>query len=434
MDRSSNLGVSDRPRQSLSRRTFVGAAVAGSVLGGLTCHASPAPKAVGPDSWPQWRGPLRDGRLEQSWPNSLDEGHLSLVWQQDLAESYSGPIVDATRVYTTETRNQSTEHAFAFDRLSGEKIWEISWKGALSVPFYAKRNGDWIRATPALADNKLLVAGIRDHLVCLQADSGERLWEIDCPAEFETPVPSFGCVCSPLIDDGYAYMQAASGLVKIDMQTGQTQWHVLAGSDSDSAFSSPIIAELCGIRQLIVQTRQRLVGVDLQTGKLLWEQQIPAFRGMNILTPTIIGNRIFTSSYGGKAWMYEVALDADSQWSVSQVWENKLQAYMSTPVVLDGHIYLHLKNQRCCCIHADSGEITWTTQPFGQYWSIVCNEDRLLALDQTGMLRLIAADPTGFQLISERQVSTDETWAHVAICGEHLVVRALHGLSLYRWS
>ncbi|MFM7802959.1 MAG: hypothetical protein ACKPGK_00480, partial [Verrucomicrobiota bacterium] len=33
-------------------------------------------------SWPQWRGPSRDGRLATSpWPASLDEQHLRLRWR-----------------------------------------------------------------------------------------------------------------------------------------------------------------------------------------------------------------------------------------------------------------------------------------------------------------------------------------------------------------
>ncbi len=440
-DNSGSVPASQSPAQSqalvpaVARRTFL-ATVAGA--GAVTLmpptlgSAATASGAVGPESWPQWRGPQRDGSVVEQWPSSLDESTLKVAWTKPFAPSYSGPLVDAQRVYTTETRDKKTEHVVASDRQTGETLWETGWEGAMTVPFYAKRNGDWIRSTPALADHRLLVAGIRDHLVCLNDASGERLWEIDLPASMQSKLPDFGCVCSPLIDGDSVYMQAASGLLKLDMATGNTLWHVLKANDSDSAFSSPIMAELHGVRQLLVQTRERLVGISLSDGSTLWEKQIEAFRGMNILTPTVIGNQIFTSSYGGKAWMYNIQMD-NGTWSVSQAWENKHQAYMSTPVLIDGHIYLHLKNKRFSCVEAATGEIKWTTQPFGEYWSMISNGKQILALDQTGTLRLIEASPVEYKLLSERQVATTESWAHLAIAGGQLFVRHLDGLTAYTW-
>ena len=48
----------------------------------------------------------------------------------------------------------------------------------------------------------------------------------------------------------------------------------------------PVIAIIAGKRQLVVQTRTRLCGVDLGDGSLLWSNAIEAYRNMNILTPT----------------------------------------------------------------------------------------------------------------------------------------------------
>ncbi len=75
--------------------------------------------------------------------------------------------------------------------------------------------------------------------------------------------------------------------------------------------------------------------------------------------------------------------------------------YMSTPVVIDGHAYLHLQNQRFTCINLKTGERTWTSQAFGKYWSLVAQGDRMLALDQRGVLRLIKANPKKFDLLGE---------------------------------
>ena len=83
--------------------------------------------------------------------------------------------------------------------------------------------------------------------------------------------------------------------------TGELIWRGLedGGGMNGSAFSSPVIATVAGKKQAIVQTRSSLCGVDLETGKTLWTQDIPTFRGMNIITPTLYDSAFLTSAYGG---------------------------------------------------------------------------------------------------------------------------------------
>ena len=171
----------------------------------------------------------------------------------------------------------------------------------MTVPFFAKSNGDWIRATPACDGERLFVAGMRDLLVCLDARTGQERWRFDFVKKLEAPVPDFGCVCSPLVDGDAVYVQAGASVVKLHKQTGELLWRSLKdqGGMWGSVFSSPIIATLGGQRQLVVQTREKLAGLTLETGEVLWSQPVEAFRGMNILTPVVHEDTVFTSAYGG---------------------------------------------------------------------------------------------------------------------------------------
>ena len=229
--------------------------------------------------------------------------------------------------------------------------------------------------------------------------------------------------------------------MKLDKQTGETVWRSLqdSGGMNGSAFSSPMKATIAGQPQLVVQTRERLAGVDETTGKELWSQQIEAFRGMNILTPVVFSVAIFTSTYGGKSWLFDLtgtgnATSSDRKFSVKERWQNKTQGYMSTPVVIDGHAYCHLKNQRFTCIDLATGEGRWTTTPFGKYWSLVAQGSRILALDERGDLLLIKANPEKFELLDERHLTDSPTWAHLAVSDEEVYVRDLKGLTVYRWN
>jgi outer membrane protein assembly factor BamB len=303
----------------------------------------------------------------------------------------------------------------------------------MKVPFFAASNGSWIRATPAYDGERLYVAGMRDVLVCLDGQSGKVLWKCDFVAETGSSLPSFGFVSSPLVVGEHVFVQAGASFSKLDKFSGKIVWQTLQdnGGMYGSAFSSPILAELAGVPQFVVQTRSTLAGVDAETGAELWSEDIPAFRGMNILTPTVIGDGVFTSSYGGRSAFFKISREG-STWNVEEVWNHKSQGYMSSPVVIDGYLYLHLRNRRFVCLNAATGEERWTSKPFGKYWSLIANGDQLLALDQRGELLLIEASPEEFKLIDRRQVA-DDSWAHLAVSGNEVFVRDLAAMKRFHW-
>ena len=386
--------------------------------------------------WLQWRGVDRRCEVAQGtkWPETLDDASLVELYRIPLEPSYSGPIVAQDRVFITETVNKEKEVVRALDRDTGKELWNAEWPGAMSVPFFAASNGSWIRATPIYDGQKLYVAGMLDVLVALDGASGKEVWRKDFKEEFGTKGQSFGFVCSPLIDGGFLYVQTSGGLVKLDCQTGAIVWRGLKedGGMMGGAFSSPVMATIAGTKQLVVQTRSRLCGVGMDGGEELWSLAMPSFRDMNILTPTVIDDRIFTSSYGGGSTMIEVTR-TETGFATKELWKNTTEAYMSSPVVVDGKIYLHLRNKRFSCIDPATGESLWRTTPFGGYWSIVLNESKMLALDESGDLRLINANPMEFQQVSERHVSDSSTWAHLAVADDQVFVRSLDALIVYRW-
>jgi outer membrane protein assembly factor BamB len=409
-----------------------------SILLGLSGLALGLPSESANSSvWSQWRGPHRNGTVDGApWPSKLDAAHLQPMWRQKIGHGYPGPIVSEDRVFTVETRDKKHEIVRAFDRMSGEQHWETSWDGAMKVPFFAARNGSWVRSTPAYDGEYLYVAGMRDVLVCLAAADGTVKWRINFAEQFDTPLPSFGFVCSPLVVGGAVYVQAGGGVVKLDKDTGAALWRGLddGGGMNGGAFSSPVLRAPGGVSQLVVQARNVLAGLDTQNGAVLWRQPVKAFRGMNILTPLVFDDSIFTSSYGGGLRLYDVK-PSDEGLTLSEVWSDKAsQGYMSTPVIIDGHIYLHRRDRRFSCLDPQARKVLWTAKgKFGKYWSLVANGRKILALDQKGELLLIDANPEAFDLVDRRKIAKQDTWAHLAVAGDQVFVRELQAIAAYRW-
>lgn len=385
-------------------------------------------------SWPQWRGPSRDSRVAASTPWPDDLSSMKREWRVKLGPGYSGPVVWGNQVFVTETENGTHEVVRSLDRSTGQERWRCKWEGAMSVPFFAKKNGDWIRATPACDGESLYVAGMRDVLVCLDMTTGKERWRVDFADRLGVELPSFGFVSSPLVVGEHVYVQAGGGFIKLNKRTGEIIWRTLVdGGAMNSAFSSPVMATIQGTPQIVVQMRQQLAGVVPESGEVLWSQVVPSFRGMNILTPMVTGDGILTSSYKNKTFFYRIDKDGSS-FRVQEAWTSKGQGYMSSPVVIDQHAYLHLGNGRLCCIDLKSGKEKWRTGSFGDYWSMVVNGDRMVALDERGELLLIAADTRAFRLLDRKKVAKAECWAHLAISGDMVLVRDLRGLSAFRWT
>lgn len=401
------------------------------LFGVLGLASSPVEAA----EWNQWRGPDRNSNVGGDlWP--VDFSGLESQWRFELGKGYSGPLVVGDRVFVAESVDKDTEAIRALDSNSGEQIWQATWPGRGKVPFFAARNGDWIRSTPLHDGEAIYVGGMEEVLYKLDAATGRELWRVDFPQRFGTQIPDFGFVSSPLIDGQNLYVQAANSIVKIDKDTGETLWRQLGESAdifSSGAFSSPVLAEIAGTRQLLVQTREVLFGLEAESGDVLWRQAVPNFRGMNILTPVVYQDHVFTSSYRNGTYLYRITKSGD-RFSSQEVWRNKVQGYMSSPVVVDGHAYLHLGNGRLACLDLTTGTETWISKPFGKYWSLAVQGDRLLALDSNGEVHLLQANPEVLTILDSRQVSDHPTWAHLAIRGKQIFVRDLNGVTAYRWT
>lgn len=391
-------------------------------------------------TWKQWRGNDREAFVnDTSWPRALK---LDLVWSVKAGASYSGPIVDGGKVFITESKgNEEIVHALSLK--DGTKVWTTKWEDSMTVPFFAAKNGNWIRATPAAMDGMLYVFGMKQRLVCLDQKDGRKVWEINFPKDKKEAGAAFGGVCSPLVMDGYVYIQAGKHFYKLKGATGDVVWKAndktpSAGMMTDGDFSSPVYVELNGKKQFVVQNRTHMYGVDPKDGSTLWKQAVPNFRGMNILTPTVFEGGVFTSTYRNGTYFYQLFKD-EERFVSRKVWENKSKGYMSSPVIVGKYAYIHLGSARYSCIDLETGKTQWTSGSGNtEYSSMVTNGKLILSLVSDGKLNLIRVNPEKFEVLDSKQVSKDSSWAHVAIThdelnGHMIYVRSLGKLKVYRW-
>jgi outer membrane protein assembly factor BamB len=391
--------------------------------------------AAEPAIWPQWRGLARDCRTTgPAFPDTLDS--LKQRWRVELKPGYSGPIVLTDRVIVAETVDSKTEAARAFDRATGREIWVTTWPGGQRVIAEARPRGEWIRATPASNGKFVVVGGMRDVLVCLDAKDGKELWCTDFVDKYGTPEPNMGMASSPQIDGDAIYALAGGGIVRVDAASGKVVWRTPTDDPKreGGATSSVMVATLAGRKLVVALNRGTLALLDPDQGDVLWRQAVPAYRNTTTITPVLLGEAsLFVSMIGGRSMRFNVARE-DNKVTARRGWDISQVGYISTPVRIGDFLYAHLESRRFACIDVKTGRVKWTSdETFGAYWSMAVRGDRILALDQKGVLYLLRATPDKFDLIDQRKVGDAETWAHLAVCGDEVFVRDMKGLAAYRW-
>ena len=289
--------------------------------------------------------------------------------------------------------------------------------------------------TPACDGERIYIAGMRDVLVCLDANQGTELGESISPQQFSTPLPPSGSSVLHFLTGMQCTCKRVQPWQGSNKKTGEVLWRALQdeGGMNGSAFSSPVIAELAGKTSTCCPNkrvlgrprfRNRRRTVEANCSLISWHEHTDSgyFRRREFLRAVIKINPGSTRS-----------CRIEGQFTTEESWSNNAKGYMSTPVVIDGHAYMHLQNERFACINLESGERTWTSEPYGKYCSMIANGNRILALESGGRLLLINANPQEFKLIDELTVSDSETWAHLAISGDQIFVRELDGLAAFRW-
>lgn len=400
--------------------------------------AAPVFAEDGAPDWTQWRGPNRDAHVPgPAWPDSLSTDALRKQWRVELPPGYSGPIVAGDRIFVAGTENEQDEVVQALDRETGQMLWLTRWPGAIVVPMIGRGQGNWIKSTPAWDGEKLYVLGMEDVLVALDGKSGAIHWRVDFKEHFETEQPEYGAPSSPLLYKDWVFIQAAGRLVRLKKETGEVDWHGFFTGDAAelTPFSSPVIAEIAGRKQLVAFFPKGMGAIDPDTGEILWEIPVETAIGAAYPTPVIYGDNIFLSLYGRKTHLFHVSKNEDGTFTCEPVWEHKAKGYLSTPVVVDGHAYVQLTNRRVICLNLETGEETWgARQRFGLYWGMHANGDKILALDGEGTLRLLRANPGEMEILDSRQISDAQAWAPIAFSGRELYIRDIEGVTKYIWA
>jgi outer membrane protein assembly factor BamB len=390
-------------------------------------------RAVPAQEWAQWRGPTRDGVAKNfsapgAWPKALTK-----KWGVVVGGGYSSPLVSGSRVYL-HARQGEEETVSCFDLETGKLVWTKSYPAPFKKNQYAVEMGKGPNSTPVLYNGRLYTLGVGAVLSSFDARTGELKWRKEFP-EPDTSKLFCGTAMSPVVERGALIVHVGDdrggSVLALDASDGKVRWE---WKGDGPGYSSPIVVDLAGVRQVVTLTDRSAVGVAADTGKLLWKMPFPDEWNENIVTPVLHKGRLILSGVRKGTMAVEVVKEGDA-YTAKQVWHNpKVAMYMNSPVLDGDYLYgmSHLRKGQFFCLDARTGELLWATDGReGQNASVVSAGDFLLFLSADANLIVARKSPKGFEQAARYSVADSAIWAHPAVLGRRILVRDSASLALW---
>ncbi len=377
----------------------------------------------------QWRGNNRDGAynetgLLKSWPDNGPQ----LLWHFDgLGSGYSSAAVTSKKVYSTGMIGEDG-FVFALDH-SGKLLWKSKYGPEWTESYSGARS------TPLIIDDKLYIMSGFGNLVCMNANDGSILWQVDLIAKYGARNIRWG-MTENLAFMGNTLFCTPGGeehnVIALDRNTGNLIWTSKAKGET-SAYCSPIVANHKGRNLLITQTASSIIGLDANTGKFLWSHPQPNQWSVHANSPVYMnGMAYFISGYGQGGVMLKISDDGNS---ITEMWRNtSLDGRMNGVVVIGNKIYgASDKGIKWICLDWNTGK-ELIVENLIKKGNIITADGMLFMYGEDGKVVLAKPTDTSYNTVSTFEVpyGEEQHWAHLVIHDKKLYVR--HGTSLMVYS
>ena len=379
--------------------------------------------------WPTFLGPNGESiSSETGILKDWTQGKLKLVWKIKTGAGYGmGSVVDGRFYHFGRINNKAT--LLCLKAETGETLWDFSYPSDYR-DLYGYDSGP--RASPVIDDGKVYIYGVEGHLHCLDAVSGEPLWDVQLNEKFGVIQNFFGVASTPVIcKDLLLVMVGGSpdrskraapgaldevepdhtGLVALNKKTGK----IIYQSINDLAsYSSLKLTQFNDQPVLLAWMRGSLFGVKPQTGKVAFEfpWRSKKLESVNASMPVVIDEHVLISEcyeIGSALLKLNPSSDSPELLDAEVVWNDKgkrdtaMMAHWNTPVVMGDLMFgcsgRHVANAELRCIDWKTGKVHWSETGLTRT-SMLLIDGHLIVHAEDGKLFLIKASKDKFELVT----------------------------------
>jgi outer membrane protein assembly factor BamB len=381
--------------------------------------------------WPQYRGPNGDGispeKMLSAWPSSGPK----VLWKQKVGGGLGSFAIKNDHAFFLAADGDN-ESCHAIELKTGKPIWTMPIGPTQSRS--SGQGGSGPGSTPVADGDKVYVYGSRLKLICFNAADGKTVWQHDIQREFggqadsQRAISSWGNACSPIVEGDLVIIQGGGNgqlFIAFNKTTGAVAWKKETGAMTQS---TPAVATIGGVRQVIFLVQSGLVSLDPKTGDALWKQPYQGATAIGA-SPVVSGDIVYCSigyNVGGGA--FQVTKNGD-RFEVKQLWRTpgKNMQQWSTPVIHNGYVYSldsagGPRSAKLQCVELKTGNLVWAGPAVGQGETVLI-DGKLIVQAASGKLLLVDPTPQGYKEISSAQPLDGQAWGWPAFS---------NGVFLYR--
>jgi outer membrane protein assembly factor BamB len=380
-------------------------------------------KAGGPaGSWPAFRGPkfdnvVSDVALANKWP----KGGPPVKWSiSDLAEGYSGAAAHAGRMYLQDYDPKTKEESLrCFSMEDGKEIWRRSY------PLKIVNNHGFTRTVPAVNEKYVVSMGSKCHVMCVDAATGAMKWGLDLMKDYGSKMPDWYTAQCPIIDGSQAIIAPGGKevlIMGVDLETGKIVWKTPNPGKLDMSHSSVTPMTFKGKKTYVYCAEWgKMVAVSADpadAGTLLWEV-VCLDKQVIAPSPLILddGYIFMTAGYQGGSSLVQIT-EAGGKFEAKVLWKldekEGLSCEQQTPIYYNKHVFALLpdssggrKQQLVCMNPYDKGKIVWESgkeKRFGQYEPILLADGKFFVLGKDCALTLVKASTQKYEELGQCKV------------------------------
>ena len=375
--------------------------------------ATPTSQAA---DWPQFRGPHRDGRWDESKGilESFPSSGLKIKWRHPVGGGFSSPVVAHGRAFVLDvelTKPTCRERLHCFDEKSGKQLWLYVYEEHYGEWAFVPERGAGPTATPIVEKDRIYTVGANGFVHCLNVNSGKVIWQKNLWQEYE--LEEMGCRPSPLIEGSLLILftgaKPGATVLALDKMSGKVLWKAL---DEHASNSSPLAIDAGGKRQLIVWTDKSLNSLDPANGRSYWREVMTTSNNDDVACPVFWGNRLLVSGL-----MLELSATAPAEtirWPENRAPAKRILSNTSTPVPDGDYIYSCKSPGDLVCLEAATGNLVWSTNSItapknGAAINITPQAGGYFLFTDEGNLIRAELSPAGYREISRAHL-IDPTW------------------------
>ena len=369
--------------------------------------------------WPNFRGPNHDGISSETGFKKTWSEPLKLLWERELGDSFSSFACVGDKLYTCGTQG-GRQVIFCLNADSGDVIWQKP----IEDQYRDRMGGDGARATPTVDDGRVYIFGALGTLLCLKADGGATIWKKKYGDR-----PTWGYSGSVLIEGDMAIVSAGKSngaLAAYNKKTGKRLWKC---EDDGAGYATPYPFTHDGTRYIVGFVARSAIIAEAGTGRLVTRIAWKTDYDVNAAAPIYHNGHLFLSSgYRTGCALFKLS-KAGAKLEAREVWTSKVfMSKFQSPILHEGNLYASDQNALSCADFM-TGERRWRKKRLdgetAKHGTLVLADRHLLLLTARGKLHIGKVDPAGFKPISSAEVLSGRCWTVPVLNNGKLYVRNL---------